>query len=62
VAGLALSLLFDKLASKWVTESARDPLLLGGVTLLLLVVAGLACLAPARRAASVDPMEALRYE
>ncbi len=62
VAGVALSLLFDRLASKWVTESARDPLILGGVTLLLLIVAGLACLAPARRAASVDPMEALRYE
>jgi ABC-type antimicrobial peptide transport system permease subunit len=61
-AGLVLSLIFDKVAAKWVTESSRDPLILAGVTLLLVAVAGLASLAPARRAASVDPMEAPRYE
>ena len=60
--GLVLSLIFDRLAVKWVTESSQDPLILAGVTVLLLTVAALACLAPARRAASVDPMEALRYE
>jgi hypothetical protein len=65
-AGLAIGILlcvaFGKLATKWVMESSRDPLILGGVTALLVIAAGLACLAPARRAASVDPMEALRYE
>jgi hypothetical protein len=61
-AGIALSLIFDKVAAKWVTESSRDPLILGGVTALLVIVAALACLIPTRRAASVDPMEALRYE
>ena len=61
-AGVALSLLFDKLASAWVTETARDPLILGGVTLLLLIVAFVACLPPARRAASIDPMHALRID
>jgi predicted permease len=60
--GLFLSFVFDKLATKWVMESSRDPLILIGVTLLLAATAALACLVPARRAASVDPMEALRYE
>ena len=49
-------------ASQWVTESSRDPLILGGVTVLLLAVAVIACLAPARRAASIDPMDAVRHE
>ena len=48
--------------SQWVTESSRDPLILGGVTVLLLAVAVLACLAPARRAASIDPMDAVRHD
>jgi len=61
-AGVLLSVAFDKLATKWVTESSRDPVLLGGVTLVLLVAAALACFVPARRAASVDPMDALRCE
>jgi hypothetical protein len=59
--GILLSIAFDKLATKWVTESSRDPLILAGVTLLM-AAAALACLVPARRAASVDSMEALRSE
>jgi ABC-type antimicrobial peptide transport system permease subunit len=62
VAGVLLSVAFDRLATKWVSESSRDPVLLGSATLLLVVAAGLACFVPARRAASVDPMEALRCE
>jgi len=61
-AGLLLSIALDKLATKWVTESSRDPLILAGVTLLLIVAAALACFVPARRAAATDPMQALRYD
>jgi ABC-type lipoprotein release transport system permease subunit len=38
-----------------------DPLTYASVAAVLLATAGVACLMPARRAASVDPMAALRH-
>jgi len=40
---------------------ATDPVSLGSVALVLLITSGFACYLPARRAARLDPMIALRH-
>jgi len=62
VEGIVLSLALDSVASKWVSETAHDPLILSAGVALLALASTIACFLPARRAASVAPMEALRYE
>jgi predicted permease len=62
VAGVALSMGLNRFIADWVGNSATHPLMVTGVSLLLLAVAAAACVLPARRALSVDPMTALRRE
>jgi predicted permease len=62
VAGLTLSLGLNRFISGWIGNTTSHPLIAMSVSILLLVVAAMACLLPARRALSVDPMTALRRE
>jgi putative ABC transport system permease protein len=61
--GLVLSLAFTRVLSNMLYGvSASDPVTLSSVIAIVLVVAGLAALVPATRAALVEPMRVLRGE
>ena len=63
VVGLAAALALGRLiASQLYQTSAHNPLLLAATLSILALAALLACLFPARRAALVDPAQALRTE
>jgi len=63
VLGLVAALLGTRfLASVLFNVGATDPATLIAVTLLLLGVAFVACWLPARHAAKIDPVEAIRVE
>jgi ABC-type antimicrobial peptide transport system permease subunit len=60
--GFALSFGLNRLIARWVESTSHNPLLILGASTILLAVAVAACVGPARRASSVDPMTALRCE
>jgi predicted permease len=60
--GVGLSLALGGLVGSLTGGTPRDPLILLLASAVLTVVSMIACIAPGWRAASVDPMEALRYE
>ncbi len=65
--GTGVGLTMALIALRWVRSllyqtPLMDPLAVGGSVLLLLVAATVAAMVPARRAASTDPMRALRTE
>jgi len=61
--GLATALTLTRLlASMLYGVAPHDPVSVMGATAVMLVVALLAAVFPARRASSVEPMEALHYE
>jgi predicted permease len=65
--GTGVGLTMALIALRWVRSllyqtPVMDPLAIGGSLILLLAAAALAAALPARRAASIDPMRALRAE
>jgi len=60
--GLLLSVFLNRILAQWAEASSQNPALFAAATLLLVLTSALAAYIPARRASSIDPMTALRYE
>ena len=67
LAGVAVGLLGTTLVARSLTSllygiSALDPVTMGSASMVLFAIVLGACVLPARRAAKIDPIQALRYE
>jgi ABC-type antimicrobial peptide transport system permease subunit len=63
VVGIGVAFAFARTVASLLFEvSPYNPALVAGTVSILVAVGALACLLPARRAATVDPMKALRTE
>ena len=60
--GVLLSMLARREAERWLEGSSQSPAVLASAAVLLVVVAMLACLSPARRAAMTQPNDVLHAE
>jgi ABC-type antimicrobial peptide transport system permease subunit len=61
-AGLPLSVGLNKVVAQWSIGNLNDPVVLVAVSLVLLVVTIVSAAIPASRAASIEPVNALRID
>ncbi len=61
-AGLALSVGLNKVVARWSIGNLNDPVVLVAVSLVLFVVTMMSTAIPANRAASIQPVDALRID
>jgi ABC-type antimicrobial peptide transport system permease subunit len=62
LAGSLIFLTLQRLLAHWTQNGYSSPLVLAAVAVLFILCAASACIIPALRAASIDPMQAVRYE
>jgi predicted permease len=60
--GVSASMVLSRVFANWTNGNVRDPAMLAAIVGILLFAAVVACVGPARTAASIDPMMALRSE
>jgi predicted permease len=62
LAGLLIFVTLQRILTHWIQSSSSSPFILVPVAALFILCAVSACIIPALRAVSIDPMRAVRYE